>query len=183
MNDWSPECPICGGSEFSAGPGGRMSTTGLPPRCVACGSLERHRSFRRLMLTIPRAMLGWRRALQFAPDRSIDPTWFASFEESQYGGTNSIDLQEIARADDRYDFISLSHVLEFVPDDRRAFAELARVGSDCCIIHITFASQFTAPISTHWPEPHGSYGRFHDYGRDVCEWLEVPQHGFVALKT
>jgi hypothetical protein len=125
-------------------------------------------------------MLTWRRGLQFAPDRSILPEWFASFEGSSYGGENSIDVQDIRRSDGAYDLVSLSHVLEFVPDDRKAFSELVRIGSECLILHVTFASSPFSQTSTHYEEPTGTFGRFHSYGLDAPQWLGAPE---LDLKT
>jgi hypothetical protein len=133
------------------------------------------------MLTLPRAMFSWRRALQFAADGSLDPRWFGSFEGSWYGGKNSIDMQDIPRPDGSYDFISLSHVMEFVPDDQRAFGELLRVGSDCCIFHITFASKMEAAVSRHFTEPQEPYGRMHSYGRDAPDRLGATAAGLVTV--
>lgn len=174
-------CNICGGTEFEAGPGGRQSPNGGPPRCASCGSLERHRALRRAFLLIPPPMLAWRRALQFAPDSSLDESWFRSFEGSEYGGENSIDMQEIDRPDSSYDFISLSLVLEFVPDDLKAFGELLRVGSDDLILHMTFASGLTDEETTHTDEPSGQYGHYHDYGRDFEQWFDTAGHGLSTL--
>lgn len=174
-------CNICGGTEFKSGPRGRSSPDGGPPRCASCGSLERHRALRRAFMLIPPPMLAWRRALQFAPDSSLDETWFRSFEGSEYGGENSIDIQAIDRPDDSYDFISLSLVLEFVPDDRKAFGELLRVGSDDLILHITFNSGLTGEESSHTDEPSGEYGHYHDYGRDFEQRFETAERGLSIL--
>jgi hypothetical protein len=174
-------CNICGGTEFEPGPGGRPSPDGGPPRCANCGSLERHRALRRAFMLIPEPMLAWRRALQFAPDSSLEESWFRSYEGSEYGGENSIDMQAIDRADDSYDFISLSLVLEFVPDDRTAFGELLRVGSDDLILHITFNSGLTGEESSHTEEPSGEYGHYHDYGRDFDQRFEIAEHGLSTL--
>jgi hypothetical protein len=167
------------------GPRGRLTQSGKPPQCANCRSLERQRSLRACLLRAPSEALSWRRAIQFAPDASLDPTWFRSFETSIYGGENSIDLQEINRPDGSYDFISLSMVLEFVVDDRRGFSELVRIGSDACIIHNTFGSTLSTPVSTHYDEPHGPFGRFHDYGSDLADWFELARHGLstVVVRT
>lgn len=178
-----PTCNICGGLEFAPGPNGRLTESKQPPRCAKCYSLERHRSLRACLLRAPGEMLSWRRALQFAPDGSLDPAWFRSFETSTYGGENSIDLQDIDREGGAYDFISLSMVLEFVPDDRRAFGELARIGSERCIIHNSSGSTLEAPASTHRDEPSGPFGRHHYYGGDIEERLEIARHGFSALRV
>lgn len=176
-------CNICGGEEFAAGPNGRLTASGKPPRCAGCGSLERQRSVRACLVKVPPELLAWRGALQFAPDASLDPAWFRSFETSTFGGENSIDLQEIDRPDGSYDFISLSMVLEFVPDDRRGFAELARIGSRGCIIHNSSGSMLGAPASTHHDEPSGPFGRYHYYGGDFEKRLEVERHGFATVRV
>jgi hypothetical protein len=158
-----------------------LTPDGKPPLCLGCRTLERHRALHRAFSVLPRSILTWRRALQFAPDRSLDPSWFRSFEGSVYGGENSLDLVDIDRPSDSYELISLSMVLEFVRDDRRAFAELVRIGTDRCIVHITFGSTLTAESSSHFDAPKGPYGRYHDYGRDFYRWLGAPQHGLSAL--
>lgn len=172
-------CNICGGASFIAGPKGRLTPGGDPPRCGDCGSLERHRSVRECLSRAPSELISWRRALHFAPDRSLDPEWFRSYEGSRYGGDNSIDLQAIDRPDSAYDFISLSSVLEFVPDDRRAFDELLRIGSPDCIIHCTFTP--LAPASRHYDTPHGAFGRYHVYGPDLVERFDTQARGLVDL--
>jgi hypothetical protein len=174
-------CNICGGAEFEPGPRGRLSPDGGQPRCTECGSLERHRALRRAFQLIPAPMLAWRRALQFAPDTSLEESWFRSYEGSTYGGENTIDMRAIDRPDSSYDFISLSLVLEFVTDDRRAFGELLRVGSDDLILHITFASGLTDEESTHTDKPSGDYGHYHDYGRDFEQRFGTAEQALSTL--
>jgi hypothetical protein len=126
-------------------------------------------------------MLSWRRALQFAPDPSLEESWFKTFETSEYGGENSIDAQSIDRPSDSYDFLSLSAVMEFVPDDRKAFSELVRIGSDRLFMHMTFGSPLTDPTSKHFEAPKGPYGRLHDYGNDLEDWFDTAGHGLSSL--
>jgi hypothetical protein len=176
-----PLCNICGGVEFEPGPNGRLAPNGGPPRCVSCGSLERHRGLRRALLFIPRPTLAWRRALQFAPDSSLEDSWFESLEKSKYGTENSIDLAgEIDRPDDSYDFISLSLVLEFVPDDRKAFDELLRIGSDELIMHLTFTSGLQDAESWHRDHAEG-FGTYHGYGWDFEQWFGTAERGLSTL--
>ena len=172
-------CNICGGSEFVRGPNERLAQSGASPRCGTCYSLERHRSLRECLNRLPPEMLSGRRAIQFAPDPSIDPDWFHSYENSQFGGENSIDLQEINRPANSYDFISLSSVLEMVPDDQRAFRELARIGSSNCIIHCTFVP--VARATRHYDMPHGAFNRYHLYGLDVSEWFDSDSHDLTTV--
>lgn len=174
-------CNICGGNQFAPGPKGRLTQSGAPPRCAGCRSLERQRALRECLDRLPREMFSWRRALQFAPDGSLDPAWFRSYEASQYEGENSLDLQAIDRPADSYDFISLSSVLEFVPDDQRAFKELIRIASPNCLIHCTFTP--VAQISRHSSEPYGAFGRYHLYGHDLNEWFDTASHGLTTLTS
>jgi hypothetical protein len=125
-------------------------------------------------------MLSWRRAIQFAPDPSLNSSWFHSYEGSQYEGENSLDLQSIDRASGSYDFISLSSVLEFVPDDRRAFSELLRLASPRCLIHCTFTPASAHEPTYHYDEPHGNFGRYHLYGYDLTDWLGVSTNDLVT---
>lgn len=174
-------CNICGNKHFEHGPNGRVSGTGLLPRCSTCYSLERHRSLRECLLRFPSDMLVWRRAIQFAPDGSLEPAWFRTYEESKYGGPNSLDLQHIDRPADSYDFISLSSVLEFVPNDRMGFSELSRIASSTAIIHATFLPSPTSGVTEHYQEPHGAFGRFHRYGLDLGDSLGVKLSGFSIV--
>jgi hypothetical protein len=147
---------------------------------VRCGSLERQRGLRRALHYIPLCEFAWRRALQFAPDASLEESWFRTYEESTYGGENSIDLQEIDRPDGSYDFLSLSGVMEFVRDDRKAFNELIRIGSNELILHLTVLSGLTDETSAHFPRAKG-WGTWHDYGWDYREWFETAEQGLSTL--
>ena len=65
--------------------------------------------------------------IRFSADPIVDDRWFKSAETSLYGGSNSLDVQKIARADGRYDVVVCSHVIEHVADDGRAITELVRI--------------------------------------------------------
>jgi hypothetical protein len=137
---------------------------------------------RRALHYIPKSTLSWRRALQFAPDSSLEDFWFESLEKSKYRRENSIELgTEIDRPDASYDFISLSLVMEFVRDDRKAFGELLRIGSDELILHITFTSALDEPESWHRDEAAGDYPTYHGYGLDFREWFGTADRGLSTL--
>jgi hypothetical protein len=174
-------CNVCGGAQFVRGPNDRLSSTGRLPRCAKCHSLERHRALQIVFSHIPLAMLKWRRAIQFAPDGSLKPDLFMTYESSTYGGDNSIDLQIIDRPDASYDYISLSQVLEFVPDDQRAFAELLRIGSEHLILNVTFSSNMEASSSSHYASPRPPFNRYHYYQRDFIDRFRIAQRGLSAF--
>lgn len=177
-----PLCNICGGAEFEPGPDDRLAPDGGPPRCTRCGSLERHRGLRRALMLIPPPMFAWRRALQFAPDSSLEDSWFEELEKSKYGRENSIDLAKpIDRPDNSYDLISLSLVMEFVPDDRAAFDEFLRIGTDALILHMTFTSDLSDAETWHRDQAEGHYPTYHGYGRDFAQWFGAEERGLSTL--
>jgi hypothetical protein len=93
----SPQCPICGGTSFGLGPKQRTALNGSMPRCLECGSLERHRISRIMFDRLgPGHFAGWS-AIQFSPDPTVDPGWFAAFELSVFGEPGGLDIQAIDR--------------------------------------------------------------------------------------
>jgi hypothetical protein len=158
-----------------------MYADGRAPHCTSCGSLERHRANRALLERLPAVAYAWRRALQFSPDMALVPTWFRHFEVSVYEGSNSLDLQKIARADGAYDFISLSHVLEFIPDDRAAVDEIERIMSDRAILHLVLSHPLTRAQCEDFGEATGTHRYFHLYGRNFAEWFELERRGLELL--
>ena len=175
------KCNICGFEKFGPGPGGRMARNGAPPLCMKCRSLERHRSIRALMERLGGPFLTSRRYLQFSHDMSLDPSMFDTYERSIYGGDNSLDLQAIAKPDCGYDFISANHVIEFIPDDRRAFDELVRILSHSGVLQICFATPFSREKSLHYDEPEGPQGNLHRYGRDVVDYFTAGRHHVYSV--
>ena len=162
------KCNICGGSEFLPGPGGRNSVSGKPPRCADCDSLERHRIVRAALDKM--RMDDWKHgvAIQFSPDNSVDPDWFGRFEVSSYPGPNAIDICNIDRFDDAFDFVFVNHVLEHVPDDVRALKELLRVTSDLGMLLVTVPSPFNVSVTRDWGYPDmDQHGHYRYYGRDA----------------
>ena len=160
-------CDVCGGREFGPGPGGRLATTGVPPMCVKCQSLERHRMIRKVWQCIPVRWLRPMDAIQFSSDLSVDPAWFASFEVSIYEKRNSLDIQAIDRPDASYDAVVCNQVIEHVEDDRRAFRELHR------ILRYDGFMQFSVPnpevrfVTEEWGYPKTEqHGHYRLYGRD-----------------
>ena len=180
-----PRCPICGGTVFGPGPKGRLSPNGAMPRCAGCQSLERHRIFRIMFDRLgTEAFAGWS-AIQFSPDATVDPSWFASHELSVYGGPDSIDIQAIDRPDGAYDFVACSHVIEHVGDDRAALHELLRITSPDGLLYLAFPDPFREAVTRDWgfPKPE-KHGHWRVYGSDVVERFNrtIPDQPVLAYR-
>jgi SAM-dependent methyltransferase len=176
-------CNICGGAEFELGPNNRRSATGKPPRCKRCRSLERHRQLRQIYAQLPAAYLATLDALQLSPDIGVEPSWFKSYEVSEFQGENSLDLQAIDRPDARYDLVICNHVLEHVADDRRGLRELLRITRPNGCVQITVPTPYTRAHTVDWgyakAEAHGHY---RGYGKDFLRRLADVTPAATALQ-
>jgi SAM-dependent methyltransferase len=128
------ECPICGfeGDAFAAG----GVITRPNAQCPRCLSLERHRLVWLYLTNETDLFAGTRtrRMLHLAPELcirqrlSLEPTLdYLPADLDPRGVEVQMDVTAIGYPDDFFDVIYCSHVLEHVPDDRRAMRELARV--------------------------------------------------------
>jgi SAM-dependent methyltransferase len=133
LNKKKFDCPICGYN----GPFRDVHPpTGLRKhaKCPNCGALERHR----IQYVVIRELLKTRdvsslRIIHFAPE-----PFFRGFFSAQFGNYESadlfmkdvdhqVDLQDLPFADETYDFVFASHVLEHIPDDEKAISEIRRI--------------------------------------------------------
>jgi len=178
-------CNICGNRFFGPGPGGRRSFDGKSmPRCTRCQSLERHRALRSFWLGLPKDFLATKDVLQFSTDRSVDKKWFKDFEVSIYGGENSIDVQDIKRPDHSYDIINCVHVLEHIPDDRKALREMLRVVKPDGFIVLAVPSPLQLERTNDWGYPdEKQHGHFRIYGQDITNMLDdvVGKENYVQI--
>lgn len=166
-------CCICGGDRFGLGPGGRMSSTGKPPRCLSCQSLERHRIFRGVFSRLVCQELATFRCLQFSLDMTAQPEWFGEYEVSVYGGQNSLDLQHIDRPNAAYDVVICNHVLEHVGDDKAGLCELVRILSPKGFVFLSVPSPLDRPVTVDWGKPDASqHGHYRLYGSDFAQLLK-----------
>ena len=147
-----------------------MSRTGIPPKCLSCGSLERHRVLRQVWDYIGKDFLANKKVLQFSPDPSVSGQWFGVYEVSVFGGLNSLDLQAIDRDDANYDIVLCNHVLEHVQDDSKAFNEIIRVLKPNGFLQMTVPNPARISTTEDWgfadPKLHG---HFRNYGIDFIQ--------------
>lgn len=103
-------------------------------KCPCCGALERHRlQYLVLMDIFDRKDCSRLKMLHFAPEpffKAIFLNWFGEYETADLHMKNvnhSVDIQSLPFEEETYDFIFASHVLEHIPNDKKALKEIRRV--------------------------------------------------------
>ena len=178
-------CPVCG--KTSA----RFARFGLTRRpgaqCVHCQALERHRLvwlyFERMTdLFRP----GTKRVLHVAPEPGFVPrmkarlgTGYLTADLDDSKAMVRMDITDIHYPDESFDVIYCSHVLEHVPDDRKAMGEFHRVlkqdGWAILLVPITAEETVEDPSVTDPAERLRRFGQedhVRRYGPDYRERLE-----------
>jgi hypothetical protein len=124
------ECPCCGGHFRRMS---RRRLAGWGGICPRCRSHPRHRT---IALLLARGDLSGRRLLHFAPEPLFDPVFerlpgLERVTADLYAPADlRLDITHIDLPDGSFDLILCSHVVEHVPDDRAAMAEMRRVLAD-----------------------------------------------------
>ncbi|HEX7085346.1 MAG TPA: class I SAM-dependent methyltransferase [Vicinamibacterales bacterium] len=124
-------CPCCGHEASAFLPFGRIPRTNA--QCPDCGALERHRLLALLFDRRPSLLAGARTVLHVAPERPLTRRLarpgavYVTCDLMAPGVSVRLDLTRLPFADRTFDAVLCNHVLEHVPDDRRAMAELRRV--------------------------------------------------------
>lgn len=172
-------CNICGGTEFVAGPNGRMAENANPPMCRRCGSLERQRAVRALSQAIPIGFFHWRRCLQVGGDIGLDSGPFRTYEVARlFNAASEVDL---AKPSGSYDFIAFGHLLEYVREDRGVFADMVRLLSPSGVLLVCFYQPLTRPFCEHIRETPGPYQIWHKYGMNLKEYFQVAERGLGVM--
>lgn len=156
------ECPICAyRGRFLA----RNAVTGSrrQAQCPRCGSLERHRIQRLVYNTLADEGLLRGRLLEAAPEPFSVTSLHTHFDTVHTSDllrtdvTLRTDLTTLPFPDAAFDVVVASHVLEHIPDDRAAIAELSRVlrPDGIAVLPVPIVNVQTV----EYPEPN----RFEDY--------------------
>ena len=126
-------CPICN----YYGPFVDMNSfagTRRHAKCPQCGALERHRlQYLVLMDLFDKIDFTQLKMLHFAPEpffKSILLSRFGKYETADLSMKNvdyNVDMQDLPFEDHTYDFVFASHVLEHIPNDRKALQEIHRI--------------------------------------------------------
>ncbi|WP_158304260.1 methyltransferase domain-containing protein [Solidesulfovibrio magneticus] len=189
-------CPICRG-RFQ-----QFLPFGKPPRpsalCPTCSSLERHRALwafleRRTDFFASPGL----RLLHFAPEACLEGRFRELFKNG-YVTADLLDPRADVQADitnlqfpdASFDAVYCSHVLEHVPDDRKAMRELHRVlaKDGLAIVMVPLRGQVTdEDLSVTAPEErtrrYGQWDHVRYYGLDVVDRLEEAGFAVQAVET
>lgn len=189
-------CPICRG-RF-----GQFMPFGKPARqnalCPACGSLERHRALWAFLerhtdfFASPSLRL-----LHFAPEACLESR-FRELFKARYVTADLLDRRADVQADitdlrfpdASFDVVYCSHVLEHVPEDRKAMRELHRVldKDGIAIVMVPLRGQVTdEDLSVTSPEErtrrYGQWDHVRYYGLDIVGRLEEAGFAVQAVET
>lgn len=133
-------CDVCGHTSRAflpfGDPGrGRDMAPRPDAKCPHCGSLERHRLAWRYLVDHTDLFDGRDKfVLHIAPEHCLQPRFEsrlgASYWSADLFRPNArlkMDITAMPLDDDSVDVVYCSHVLEHIPDDRKAMSEIARV--------------------------------------------------------
>jgi SAM-dependent methyltransferase len=157
------ECPVCGYRgpfmDFASSSGLRKHA-----QCPDCKALERHRiQFVAVKEVLRERNTAHWKMLHFAPEtclRKVFSQRFGHYESADLRRTDvdhKVDLQQLPFADETYDFVFASHVLEHIPDDEKAISEIRRIlkPHGIAILPVPIVGEKTIEYSE--PNPHDSY--------------------------
>jgi hypothetical protein len=162
-------CPVCEGSSRKFRPFGEVRRPDA--KCPRCGALDRHRFIwlyfsRRTDLFDGKP----KRMLHVAPEQWFEPRLRARLGPGYLTADlidphvmQRMDITQIPYPDGTFDVIYCSHVLEHVPDDRRAMREFRRVlkpgGWAVLMVPITADKTFEDPTVTDPAERRRLFGQ------------------------
>lgn len=128
------ECNLCGYYGLFASIGHGEDAGRAYALCPNCGSAERHRLQSRVLDDVLRDFKPSQRSLlHFAPERFFKKRFKAAFglyrtaDLFRADVDVKADITDIQLPSESFDVVYASHVLEHVPDDRRAVAEIHRI--------------------------------------------------------
>jgi hypothetical protein len=164
------ECPVCRSRFDAFAPAWNRGQA----ICWRCGAHERHRALWLFLTTVrPELLDGARALLHFAPEHCLGSRLarrpglrYVTADLDPEKGELQLDLTDLALDDESFDAILCSHVLEHIPDDRRAMAELHRVldPAGWCVVMV--------PLDLDRPSTYEDFTITDPEERKVAFWQE-----------
>jgi len=158
-------------------------------RCPICGSLDKTRLLYLYLKNCTDFFQRPQRVLHFAPEpmvenpgRAVSGSGYTTADLFPYGLLMiKVDITDIQFADNTFDSIICCHVLEHVPDDRKAMRELYRVlkPGGWAILQVPFSlvlektyEDFSITSEAAREQAFGQYDHVRIYARDYKDRLE-----------
>ncbi|WP_342804686.1 class I SAM-dependent methyltransferase [Alteromonas sp. M12] len=184
MSGFKHKCPMCNFYMGSFKPygfdlpvmyekqvvgGGRRDNA----RCFICGCLDRERLIYMFLKLQPSLLSDNIKVLHFAPETVLRrklKSIFSNYITADLNAKNvdmTIDMTDIPFPDEHFDLIIANHILEHIPDDKKALNELKRVlknntGAAILQVPISLNSEHTyEDLSINTEE-----GRLHAFGQE-----------------
>ncbi len=168
-------CPVCGNH---AGAFVHMSNQlrfSWNSACGHCSSRARHRGLFGVYREAARSLTKESVVLHFAPE----PAFYSLFKDKtfQYVTSDYLledvdlpnqDIQELSLPDDSYDLILCNHVLEHVPDDKKALKELYRILKPGGRLLLTIPGNYRRSRTIYFSHLNHN-GHYRDYGSDFVD--------------
>ncbi len=175
-------------------------------QCPVCGALERDRLVARYLARYPQLLARAERVLHVAPERSIahllqrrGGVSYVSIDREPGVAMKVMDLTELSFADNSFDAVYCSNVLEHIERDRQAMREISRVlchGGWAMILVPLYGDATYEDRSVTDPDErtrlYGQADHVRAYGIDIAErlaeagldvWVEQPVLGLDAAEA
>jgi SAM-dependent methyltransferase len=183
------ECPVCGwrGHRFYDYVEGECFVARV--ECPQCLSHGRHRTLFSWLQNDFRLEEKTGAALVCAPEKTIAPLWQSSAKltvvkldiEAVRGVDVLADLQKIPFPNDAYDIVWCHHVLEQIPDDKKALGEIRRVLKPETGTFVVSSAMIEREETIEFGRAEvGLFGNWRSYGQDFPEKLAAS--GFAVEK-
>ena len=184
-NHGSFHCPVCGHrGQFTAHPRSGRPNAG----CTNCGARERHRMMALYLGGAGQEIITGARVLHISPDDILSKYFERSKEYITSDLTDpsadlTIDVVAMDLPDGSFDMLICSHVLEHVPDDTAAIAEMYRVLTPggtavvCVPVIQGWLDTYENPEITEPEDRLAHFGHIDHvryYGRDILDRLAAP---------
>ena len=175
------ECNVCGWRGRSFYPNTGVGYHERDTVCPGCLSLDRHRSLLALLLAVTDAFSGGRRVVEVAPSPGFEALMraqpdvdYTSFDLEPFA-MEQHDITAMRYPTDSVDYFICFHVLEHLPHDGPAIAEIHRVlrpgGTAVLQVPLDWAADATREYAA--PDPR-ECGHVRRYGRDFADKLAAP---------
>ena len=182
------ECPLCGwlGASFypNTGPGYHEPAT----HCPGCLSQARHRFLTLLLLRRTGFFREPQRVVEVAPMRGFEALCrahplldYVSFDLERYAMERG-DLTALHYPDAHFDFFICFHVLEHIPAERAALAEIWRVlkPGGTAVLQVPIDLELAVTVEYGKPDPRDAH-HVRRHGRDFPDRLRAA--GFAVEST